>query len=307
VLAESAARARAYAAASRAPNTVRAYRADWAHFTTWCAARGVDALPALPATVSLYLADLAATHRPSTIGRRLVALAQAHKAAGHPSPTANEAVRLVHAGIRRTHRTAPRQVRPLVTEDIRRLVATCGTDVAGVRDRALLLVGFAGALRRSELVALDADDAETTVDGVILALRRSKTDQEAAGRKVGLPYGSKLATCPVRSLASWLDMTAISGGPLFRPVDRHGNVGAGPLSDRAVALIIKRRAAAAGIEPDGVSGHSLRAGLATAAAAAGVSERAIAATTGHQSMAVLRGYIREGNLFTENAAAAVGL
>jgi len=216
-------------------------------------------------------------------------------------------VRLVNAGIRRVHGVAPRQVRPVVTEDLRRMVDTCGDDPAGIRDRALLLIGFAAALRRSELVGLDAPDVEETRDGLVVTVRRSKTDQEEAGRKVGVPYGSNLATCPVRAWRSWVEEADIGTGPLFRGIDRHCNIAATRLSDRGVALIVKRRAERAGIDPDTVSGHSLRAGLASAVAAAGVSERAIAATTGHKSMNVLRGYIRDGSLFTENAAAAVGL
>jgi integrase len=257
--------------------------------------------------VALYATDMADAFKPSTISRRLVSIAQAHKAAGHPSPTTDERVRLVNAGIRRVHGTAPRQVRPVVTEDLRRMVDACGSDPAGVRDRALLLIGFAAALRRSELVALDFTDVEETREGLVVTVRRSKTDQEGAGRKIGVPYGSNPATCPVRAWRSWVEHSVITDGPLFRGIDRHGNVANSRLGDRGVALTVKRRAERAGIDPDTVSGHSLRAGLASAAAAAGVSERAIAATTGHKSMTVLRGYIRDGNLFNENAAAAVGL
>jgi site-specific recombinase XerD len=307
VLAEVADQARGYAAASRSEATRRAYRADWDHFATWCDGRGLSSLPADPTTVALYVTYMADTYKPSTISRRLVSIAQAHKAAGHPSPTTDERVRLVNAGIRRVHGVATRQVRPVVTEDLRRMVDTCGLDPAGVRDRALLLLGFAAALRRSELVALDTGDVEETHDGLVVTVRRSKTDQEGAGRKIGVPFGSNPSTCPVRAWRAWVGEAEVTEGPLFRGIDRHGNIAASRLSDRAVALIVKRRAEAAGIDPATVSGHSLRAGLATSAAAAGVSERAIAATTGHKSMAVLRGYIRDGSLFTENAAAAVGL
>jgi site-specific recombinase XerD len=299
--------ARGYVAASRSENTRRAYRADWDHFTSWCGLRGLSSLPADPTAVALYVTDMAGTFKVATISRRMVSIAQAHRAAGHLSPTTDERVRLVNAGIRRVHGTASRQVRPVVTDDLRQMVYRCGADNAGIRDRALLLVGFAAALRRSELVALDAIDAEETNDGVVLTVRRSKTDQEGAGRKIGIPYGSNPATCPVRAWRAWTERADITEGPLFRGIDRHGNIAERRLSDRGVALIVKRRAEAAGIDPYTVSGHSLRAGLATAAAAAGVSERAIAAKTGHKSMTVLRSYIRNGSLFTENAAAAVGL
>ena len=198
--ADVASQARGYIAASRSENTLRAYRADWEHFVGWCKEQDHLWLPADPETVALYVTHLATTPkdpeespepwRPSTISRRLVSIAQAHKAAGHASPTIDERVRLVNAGIRRVHGVAPHQVRPVVIEDLRRMVESCGHDPAGVRDRALLLLGFAAALRRSELVGLDASDFEETKDGLVLTVRRSKTDQEGAGRKIGVPYGA---------------------------------------------------------------------------------------------------------------------
>jgi site-specific recombinase XerD len=308
-LAQTASRARSYIDASRSPATIRAYRSDWAHFDSWCGEHNVVALPAEPAVVAMYLTDLADSgeFKAATLSRRLVSIAQAHKAGGHKSPTSDETVRLVNAGIRRTIGTAQRAVRPTVTEDIRAMVATCGEDPAGVRDRALLLIGFAAALRRSELADLNVDDIEKTRDGLVVTLRRSKMDQEAAGRRVGVPYGSRTSTCPVRAYAAWVEAAGLTEGAVFRPVDRHGNIGNARITDRGVALVVKRRARDAGMDPSEVSGHSLRAGLATAAASAGVQERVIAQTTGHKSMMVLRKYIREGNLFNENAAAAVGL
>jgi integrase len=182
-----------------------------------------------------------------------------------------------------------------------------GTDPGGYRDGALLLLGFAGALRRSELVGLDAGDITEGTDGLTVRLRRSKTDQEGAGRSVGVPYGSNQATCPVRAWNAWLAVSGITEGAAFRPVDRHGHIAPTRLSSHAVALVLKRRAARAGLDPDEVSGHSLRAGLATSAAAAGVPERVIAEQTGHKGTVMLRRYIRQGSLFRENAASAVGL
>ncbi len=175
------------------------------------------------------------------------------------------------------------------------------------RDRALLLLGFAGAMRRSELVGLDVADVVETADGLVVTIRRSKTDQEGQGRKIGIPYGSKLATCPVRSLRAWKARAKITEGPLFRQVNRHGKVLEGRLGDRTVALVVKRAVAATGVDATNYAGHSLRAGLATAAAMAGVSERVIQGQTGHKSLPILRRYIREGSLFRENAAAEVGL
>jgi integrase len=180
-------------------------------------------------------------------------------------------------------------------------------DLAGCRDRALLLLGFAGALRRSELVGLDVADLTEGTDGLRVRLQRSKTDQEGVGRTVGIPYGSNPVTCPVRAWLAWLEVSGITEGAAFRPVDRHGRIGTTRLSGQAVALVLKRHAARAGLDPGEMAGHSLRAGLATSAAAAGVPERVIAEQTGHKGTAMLRRYIREGSLFRENAASAVGL
>jgi site-specific recombinase XerD len=220
-LGETADRARSYAAASRSEATLRAYKSDWAHFSGWCDERGLHSLPADPAVVAMYLTDLADSgdFKASTLSRRLMSIAQAHKSAGHKSPTSDETVRLVNAGIRRTIGTAQRAVRPTVTEDIRAMVATCGEDPAGIRDRALLLIGFAAALRRSELAGLNVDDIEQTRDGLVVTLRRSKMDQEGAGRRVGVPYGSRTGACPVRSYGAWIEVAKLEEGPVLRPVD----------------------------------------------------------------------------------------
>jgi integrase len=306
-LAEIASDARDYVAASRAENTTRVYRTGWAQFTAWCDGHGVTALPAGAETVALYVADLAKTAKPATIDLRLAAISAAHRAAGHDSPTKEEAVRLVRRGVRRKLGTAQRQVRPVTVPDLRTMLQGLGTDPAGCRDRALLLIGFAGALRRSELVGLDVADVTEGSDGLTVRLRRSKTDQEGAGRTVGIPFGSNPVTCPVRAWRAWLELSSITEGYAFCPVDRHGHLGATRLSAPAVALVLKRHASRAGLDPGEVAGHSLRAGLATAAAAAGVPERVIANQTGHRGTAMLRRYIREGSLFRENAASAVGL
>jgi site-specific recombinase XerD len=306
-LAEVAQEARDYIAASRAENTDRSYRTGWAQFERWCDARGLDTLAASPETVALYVADLARTAKPSTIDARLAAISAAHRAAGHETPTKAEAVRLVRRGVRRTVGVAQRQVRPVTVAALRKMVEGLKDDPAGCRDRALLLIGFAGALRRSELVGLDVSDVAEGSDGLTVTVGRSKTDQEGAGRTVGVPFGSNPATCPVHAWRAWLEASGIAEGPGFRRVDRHGNIGTSRLTPQSVAHIVKRHASIAGLEPEQVAGHSLRAGLATAAAAAGVPERVIANTTGHKGTAMLRRYIREGSPSRENAAAAVGL
>lgn len=305
---ELARQARDYAARSRAPNTKRAYQNDWRDFTSWCEEQGLQPLPATPQTIALYLTARAETHRVSTLQRRLSAISQAHKAAGYPPvSTREEPLHSVWMGIKREKGTAQQGKAPVVTEELRAMVTTLPDTLLGIRDRALLLLGFAGAFRRSELVSLDVDDLNMTRDGLIVTLRRSKTDQEGQGQKIGIPYGSNPTTCPVRALQAWLEASGITEGPLFRSIDRHGNLQPGRLSDKAVALVVKRRAEAVGLDPSKYSGHSLRAGLATSAAAAGASERAIMNQTRHRSVMMVRRYIRDGSLFRENAAAMVGL
>lgn len=311
-------RARAYVREARAQNTRRAYASDWQAFAGWCAAAQLQAMPAAPETVGLYLAAQAETLRPGTLGRRLVAIAAAHRAAGHQLDTRHRAIRETLAGIKRQHGTAQQGKAPAVVAEIRRMVEAQPETLAGTRNRAILLLGFAGAFRRSEIAGLDVEDLAFTAEGVVVALRRSKTDQQGEGRKVGLPYGSTPATCPVRTLRAWLDAAQITTGSLFREIGTGGQVvtayldAAGRqrgerLSDKSVALVVKAAARAAGLDPARYGGHSLRAGLATSAAAAGVTERSIMQQTGHRSVTMVRRYIRSGELFRENAAAGVGL
>lgn len=302
------ARVKDYIQHAKAANTVKAYRQDWADFVKWCDAYGVVALPATSETVARYLTARAETVKVSTLQRRLSAISQAHTAAGLPRfSVLDEPLRSVWAGIRRVHGVAQHGKAPVVTTDIKAMVAQLPESLLGLRDRALLLIGFAGAFRRSELVGLTREDVQITSEGLTIRLRRSKTDQEGAGRVVGIPYGSHRETCPVRSLQAWLEASGITEGPLFRSINRHGQMQLGALSDKAVALIVKRWAEAAGLDPAQYGGHSLRAGLATAAAQAGVAERVIMAQTGHKSADMVRRYIREGSLFRENAAAEIGL
>jgi len=310
LLAHSFNRAEAYSRASKAPATRRGYQSDWRRFAAWCASAGLDSLPAQPETVAFYISHLAETHKPATVGRHLASIASAHKGRGFSSPASMQhgAVASVWQGIKRTHGTAQVQKQPLLTADMRAMVRTLSPDrLISTRDRALLLVGFAGAFRRSELVGLDVADCSFSNDGLTITLRRSKTDQEGAGRKVGIPYGSNPETCPVRGMQAWLAASGITEGPVFRWVNRHGGMQPGRLSGTAVALIVKRHAGAAGFDASKFAGHSLRAGLATQAAMGGASERSIMNTTGHKSSAMVRRYIRGVSLFTENAAAVCGL
>lgn len=300
--------ARAYAASARSAATQTAYRHDWSSFDRWCSSQGLRSLPANPESVAVYLAHLADSGRKvAGIERALAAISQAHKVAGHDSPRKSAEVQGVMKGIRRTHGTAQRQKAPVLVDDLRRMVSSLPATLIGHRNRALLLFGFAGAFRRSELVALDIEDVEIGHDGITVTIRKSKTDQEGAGRKVGIPYGSDPHTCPVRALVKWTEASGIDAGPIFVGVTRHGKLTGKRLGGRDVARTVKATAKAAGLDASKFSGHSLRAGLCTSASKAGKSERAIMAQTGHRSVVMVRRYIRDANLFTDNAAAGIGL
>jgi integrase len=237
-----------------------------------------------------------------------VVISQAHKAADLASPTTSSLVRRTHAGIRRTIGTAQLGKTPALVADLKRMLQKVPNTRVGLRDRALLLLGFAGGFRRSELVALNVEDLEFSSAGLVVTMRKSKTDQEGRSRRIGIPYGSTENTCPVRSVQAWLESARISDGAVFRSLDRFQRVPPRRLSDKAVARIVKRRAKAAGLDPDRYAGHSLRAGLATSAAAGGASERAIMNQTGHRSTDMVRRYIGEANLFApDNAASLAGL
>jgi len=298
-------RARAYAEAARAPATLRAYATDWRGFAAWCAAHGVDALPATPHTVALFLADL--TGRPSTLRRKLAAIAVMHRAAGHDSPTEHGMVRATFAGIRRERGVAPRPKTALLVDELRAAVATCGQRRIDVRDRALVLLGFAGALRRSELVGLDVDDVGCEGEGLVLRLPRSKTNQEGELEEVAVLYGSDPRMCPVRALQAWLAMSGISEGPLFRAVDRAGRVGRGRLTARIVGERVKKIGARSGLDSQSYAAHSLRSGFATSAARANKSEAAIMRQGRWKSIPVARRYIRAGSRWHDHAAAGIGL
>jgi len=299
--------ARDFARQSKAENTLRGYRADWRDFCAWSESHGLSPLPAAPETVAAYIAECASRLKVGSIQRRLNAIAEAHKATGLDSPTAAGMVRNTLKGIRRTLGTAARQKAPTLTDDIRAMVDATDADLIGVRDRALILLGFAGAFRRSELVGLDVEDCTFGKDGLTVTLRRSKTDQDGQGRKVGIPYGSNPETCPVRTLQTWLEQAGIGAGPLFRSINRHGQIRAGRLSGIDVARVVKKLAERAGLDGAKFAGHSLRAGHATAAAIAGASERSIMNQTGHRNVQMVRRYIRDGSLFRENSAGKLGL
>ncbi len=292
--------------------TRKAYRADMAHFADWCAAMGRQALPATPETVYLYLsalveADNAADYATSTLKRRLSAIGWVHETSNHPSPTRHARIRELMAGIRRTYGRPAAKADSLTTEQLRRVIDTVDLATrAGLRDRALLLLGYAGAFRRSELAGLRIPQLVRRPQGYVITLVRTKDDQEGQGRQVGIPrFGTDL--CPVEALDAWLAAADISNGPVFRRVTRYQTIGTQALSPGAVNLIIKRAAVGAGIPIAKVSGHSLRAGHATTAADNGAPDRTIMRQTGHKHLETLDGYIRSGNVLRDNSALYLGL
>lgn len=296
--------ARGYAEAAKAANTRRAYRTQWATFATWCAEHGQESLPAAPPTLALFLTERAQGGlKVASLGLSLSAIRAAHFEAGRPDPSANPMVRTVWEGIRRTHGAAPRCATPLTADAIRAIVTGLSAErTRDVRDRALVLLGFAGAFRRSELVALDVEDlAPDPARGVVVRVRKSKTDQLGAGADVAVPFGAQPALCPVRALDAWRAVSGIRAGALFRSVDRHGRVGR-RLDGGDVARTLKELAARAGIDAALVSGHSLRAGLATTAALANRSDRSIMAQGRWKSRTMVDRYVRIADAWRDNAA-----
>jgi integrase len=302
--------ARAYARVALAPETRRAYAADWAHFSDWCREAGCAPLPAEPAAVAAYLAAMAPLYSRSALERRLAAIGHAHRlrelawSAGHP------AIRATLRGIHRTHHRRGRQAAALTSTELKRLVAACGGDLAGLRDRALLLLGFAGALRRSELVAVDREHLRFTDAGLRLLIPRSKTDAEGKGAELGISRGKRRETCPVAALEAWLDRSACKFGPVFRKIDRWGTIEHRRLGGDAVRDILLKRAAAAKITVEGgerLSPHGLRAGFVTEAYMAGARDEQVMDHTRHRDLKTMRGYVRRAKLVTDSATKLLDL
>jgi site-specific recombinase XerD len=294
---------RGFAEAEKAASTREAYRKDFATFAAWALANGVAHLPAEPLTVARFIsAQARAGLSVSSISRRLAGIAYAHKLRKLPNPCATDDVRVILAGIRRTLGTAPKRKQAATAERIRAMLDACPSSMIGTRDRAILALGFAGAFRRSELVALEVRDLTEVPDGYRVLIRRSKTDQTGEGQEVVIPRGSKIM--PVRALQAWLERANITEGLLFRAVHRGGHLKPQGISGHDLAKIVKRCAKRAGLDPAELSGHSLRAGFATSAAESGATIFKIAGQTRHKSMDVLRHYVRSVDAFRDHAGSA---
>jgi integrase len=307
--AEDHRKAAAYAVNAKSSATQDAYRSDWADFVGWCRSRGYAELPASPQTVAAYLAALADVAKATTVQRRLSAIRYAHLISGNPTPTTDPYVREVMDGIRRAKGTRPRQAQAATLDPLRAMLATLPDDLSGRRDRALLLVGFAGGFRRAALCALDRADLTFVPEGMDLIIRKDKTDQAGHGRELSISYGKHRDTCPVRALRVWLDAAGITTGPIFRGVAKGGKtIRTGRLDPGSVARIIKRAAVRAGLpDADDFSGHSLRSGLATEAARSGATDNAIMDQTGHTDVRSVKRYIRRGRRFTDNVLNTIDL
>lgn len=297
-------RAAAYAKAARSAATRRAYESDWAIFTAWCAAHRLIALPASPDVVAVFASDQAtAGLNPATIGRRIAAIGHHHRAVGHPAPTAQpNAGRLaeVLAGIRAEHGGAKRRKAPADAAALRNMLAMIeGDGLRAVRDRAILAIGMAAALRRSEIVALDLDHVGIVPEGLRLTIARSKTDRVGAGVVIAIPEGSRIR--PKALLLAWMAAAGHRDGPLFRRLSRKDALTAAPMSDRAIARLVQHYAAAAGYDPADYAGHSLRAGFLTEGAMQGATIFKLQEVSRHKSVQVLSDYVRNAELFKDHA------
>ena len=293
-----------------APATLRAYKADWRQFSSWCAEHGFIPLPAAPAVVGAWLASLAASHAPTTIRRRLSAIGMAHRFNDLPWNPAHRDIQGPLRGLLRDHGRPVRKAAALALPLLRRLLATCDRSARGRRDRALLLIGFAGALRRSELVGLRVEDFAHVPGGLRLRIARGKTDPTGQGTELGLPRGRHAETCPVRAFEDWQAVARRAAGPLFRRISRHGRIGAAALHPDAVRRILAYRVRLAGLAPDGfdrMSAHALRVGFITEAYNSGVRDEDIMRHTRHRDLRTLRGYVRRAGLIGESPAGMLDL
>ena len=302
--------ARALGRNAAAPATLRAYKADWTHYAAWCAAKGFTPVPAAPAIVGAYLASLKDSHAPTTIRRRLAALGKMHRFNDLPWYPGHRDIQEPLQGLLRQRGRPVRKAAALTLPLLRQLLATCDRTARGRRDRALLLIGFAGALRRSELVALQVEHVAVVAGGLRLRLLRGKTDQAGQGAEVGLPRGRHAETCPVRAFDEWQAVARRKAGPLFRRVGAAGGIGTAALHPDAVRRILAHRAGLAGLELEGaerLSAHALRVGFITEAYGKGVRDEDIMRHTRHRDLRTMRGYVQRAGLVDDSPAGALDL
>jgi len=291
---------------SKANNTIRAYRSDFKDFSVFCAKNSLKSLPTDSKIVALYLTYLSSKGvKISTLKRRLVSLGVIHKLKGHYLDTKHPIIIENLMGIKRKIGSFQQGKKPILINQLKSIINVIDNEktkeIKKIRDKTLILIGFGGGFRRTELVSIDCNDIEFVSEGVKIIVRRSKTDQFGEGMVKGLPYFSNQNYCPVMHLKKWLELSNIKSGPLFRRFSKSYNLSKNRLTDQSVALLLKKYLDIAGIENKNYSGHSLRSGFATVSAESGADERSIMAMTGHKTTQMVRRYIKEANLFKNNA------
>ena len=278
---------------SKANNTIRAYKSDFKDFSMFCAKNGFSSLPTEPKIISLYITYLSSGRKISTLKRRIASISVVHRLKGHYIDTKHPIIIENLMGIRRKTGSFQKSKKPILINELKQIIKAIDTTnknkVRVLRDKAIILTGFSGGFRRSELVSIDYNDLEFVSEGVKIFIKRSKTDQSGEGMIKALPYFDNKEFCPVTFLKKWLDISKIRNGLIFN------------ISDKSVALLIKKYASVAGLDSEKYSGHSLRSGFATVSAEFGADERSIMAMTGHKTTQMVRRYIQEANLFKNNA------
>ncbi len=290
---------------SKANNTLRAYKSDFKDFGAFCYKHGLNSLPTEPKIISLYLTHLSKNSKISTLRRRLVSISMVHKLKGHYLDTKHPIIVENLMGIRRVKGSIQRGKKPLLINHLKSIINVIDQqkidEIKKLRDKSIILIGFGGGFRRTELISIDYEDLEFTPEGIKIIIRRSKTDQIGEGMIKGLPYFNNEIYCPVKNLQKWLKISKINSGPIFRRFSKGLSLTDKRLTDQSVVLLIKEYLNLAGIENKNFSGHSLRSGFATVAADSGADERSIMAMTGHKTTQMVRRYIKEANLFKNNA------
>ena len=291
---------------SKAKNTIRAYKSDFEDFSLFCAKNGLKSLPSEPTIISLYLTQLSTKNfKMSTLKRRLVSIGVIHKLKGHYLDTKHPSIIENIMGIKRRKGSIQTAKKPILINSLKKIVNVIDQqkkeEIKKLRDRSIILIGFSGGFRRNEIVSLDYEDLDFVPEGLKITLRRSKTDQFGEGSLKALPYFDNPQYCPVASLQKWVEISKIISGPLFRRFTKGSKLSKNRLTDQTVALLIKEYLKIAGIDSKNYSGHSLRSGFATSAAESGAEERSIMNMTGHKSTEMVRRYIKEANLFKNNA------
>ena len=290
---------------SKADNTLRAYKADFKDFEIFCSKHGLYSLPTEPKIVSLYLTHLSKNSKISTLRRRLVSISMVHKLKGHYLDTKHPIIVENIMGIRRVKGSFQKGKKPLLINDLKLLINSIHqqkfSEIKKLRDKSIFLIGFGGGFRRTELISIDYDDLEFVKEGLKIFIKRSKTDQLGQGMIKGIPYFANTDYCPVINLKKWLEISKIKNGPIFRRFTKSLGLTNKRLTDQSVVFLMKKYLNLAGIDNKNFAGHSLRSGFATVAADSGADERSIMAMTGHKSSEMVRRYIKEANLFKNNA------